>query len=71
MKTGQTQNSETRTPLALTRGEAAKLLSISTVTLDRLCKRGLLRPSRALRKPLFTLDELKRFLAETATGGLR
>lgn len=43
------------------------MLSISVVSLDRLCKRGLLRPSRALRKPLFMPDELKRFLLETSS----
>jgi len=56
---------ENNTPIALTRKQTAAMLNISVVSLDRLCKRGLLRPSRALRKPLFTLDELKRFLNDT------
>jgi hypothetical protein len=55
--------------LALTRVEAAGALSISPATLDRLTKRGLLRPSRALRRPLYAVEELKRHLAET-TGRL-
>jgi hypothetical protein len=36
------------------RKEAAELMGISPVSLDRLVTRGLLRPSRALRRPLFT-----------------
>ena len=53
--------------LALTRVEAADALNISAATLDRLVKRGLLRPSRALRRPLFSIAEIERFLRETAT----
>lgn len=55
--------------LALTRVEAADALSISPATLDRLTKRGLLRPSRAVRRPLYSVEELKRHLAES-TGSL-
>ena len=51
--------------LALTRVEAADSLNISPATLDRLVKRGLLRPSRALRRPLFSIAEIERFLRET------
>jgi excisionase family DNA binding protein len=47
------------------RKEAAALLGISAPTLDRLVARGLLKPSRALRKPLFTEQELLRFLEDT------
>jgi helix-turn-helix protein len=54
--------------LALTRVEAADALDISPATLDRLTQRGLLRPSRALRRPLFAVEELKRFLQETTAG---
>ena len=53
--------------LALTRVEAADALDVSPATLDRLVKRGLLRPSRALRRPLFSIAEIERFLRETAT----
>lgn len=45
--------------------EAAQVLGISPATLDRLVQRGLLKPSRALRRPLFTETELLRFLEET------
>jgi hypothetical protein len=51
--------------LALTRVEAAKALNISPATLDRLTGRGLLLPCRALRRPLYAVEELKRFLRET------
>ena len=54
--------------LALTRGEAAVALGISIPTLDRLVQRGLLRPSRALRRPLFPVPEIERFLRETANS---
>ncbi len=53
--------------LALSRNEAAAALGISPVTLDRLTKRGLLRPSRATRRPLYPAWELERFLRETTT----
>ena len=52
--------------LALTRVEA-DALDVSPATLDRLVKRGLLRPSRALRRPLFSIAEIERFLRETST----
>lgn len=55
--------------LALTREEAGETLGISAVTVDRLAKRGLLRPSRATRRPLYSITEIERFLRET-TGGL-
>ena len=69
-KTHHSENHpETRTmePLAFTRERASALLGISPVSLDRLVKRGLIHPSRALRRPLFPLAELKRFLSETQT----
>lgn len=55
--------------LAYTRVEAAKLLNTSAASIDRLTSRGLLRPSRALRRPLYSLSELERFLRETSMGG--
>jgi hypothetical protein len=58
-------------PLAVTRAHAAAMLDISRVSLDRLVKRGLIHPSRALRRPLFPLAELKRFLVETKIGEVR
>jgi len=51
--------------LAVGRREAAQTLSISPATLDRLVQRGLLRPSRATRRPLFSAEEMARFLRET------
>ena len=51
--------------LALTRVEAADALSVSPATLDRLVKRGLIRPSRATGRPLFPIAEIERFLRET------
>jgi hypothetical protein len=51
--------------LSLTRVEAADALNVSPATLDRLVKRGLIRPSRALKRPLFAISELERFLRET------
>ena len=54
--------------LALTREEAAVTLGISIPTLDRLVQRGLLRPSRSLRRPLFPVPEIERFLRETSNS---
>ena len=60
---------ETKKPevarLALSREEAAVALGVSVPTLDRLVQRGLLRPSRAIRRPLFPVPEIERFLRET------
>jgi hypothetical protein len=51
--------------LALTRKQTAAALGISPITVDRLTKRKLLRPSRATRRPLYSVKELERFLRET------
>lgn len=48
------------------RAEAAIYLGITAVTIDRLTKRGLLHPSRALRHPIYSRDDLGRFLEETS-----
>ena len=56
------------TKLALTRNEAAKVLSISAVTLDRLAARGLIHPSRATRRPLYPIPEMERLLRDTTVG---
>ena len=53
--------------LALNSSEAAEALGVSRTTLWRLCQRGLLKPSYALRTPLFALSEIERFLRETTT----
>jgi hypothetical protein len=62
---------QTSTPapkLALTRDEAAKAIGQSAVTIDRLTKRGLLRPSRATRRPVYPIWEIERFLRETSAS---
>jgi hypothetical protein len=48
------------------RAEAATYLGVNPVTIDRLAKRGLLHPSRALRHPIYSRDDLDRFLRETS-----
>jgi len=67
MKTlGENQMTSGALPkLAYDRREAAAVLGISPASLDRLVQRGLLKPSRALYKPLFAISELERFLRET------
>jgi hypothetical protein len=52
--------------LALSRAEAAEARGISPVTLDRLTQRGLLKPSRATRRPLYPIWEIERFLRDTS-----
>ena len=47
------------------RAEAAIYLGVTPVTIDRLRKRGLLHPSLALRHPIYSRDDLDRFLKET------
>jgi excisionase family DNA binding protein len=42
--------------------EAARYLSVSTVTVRRLINRGLIKPNRALRHILIPVVELDRFL---------
>lgn len=63
----KTSNNESRSTqkLALSRREAADALGVSPVTIDRLTARGLLKPSRATRRPLYRVDDLERFLNET------
>lgn len=54
--------------LAYTREEAAAQLGVCPMTVTRLTKRGLLRPSRALRRTgLYSHEELVRFLRDTAS----
>lgn len=61
--------------LALSRDEAACALGVCAHTVDRLTKRGLLRPSRATRRPMYPIWEVERFLRESveqrANGGAR
>jgi len=51
--------------LALNRVEAAKALSVSPATLDRLANRGLIFPCRATGRTLYSITEIERFLRET------
>jgi hypothetical protein len=48
------------------RAEAAIYLGVAKITIDRLTQRGLLHPSRALRHPIYSKDDLDRFLRETS-----
>jgi excisionase family DNA binding protein len=50
---------------ALKLKDAAQYLGgVSTITVRRLIKRGLIKPNRALRHILIPIGELDRFLAE-------
>jgi hypothetical protein len=51
--------------LALNRIDAAKSIGVSPATLDRLVLRGILRPCRATRRPLYAVKEIERFLKAT------
>ena len=62
---GNTQTIESVPKLALNRIEAAQALGLSPATIDRLTVRGLLRPSRATRRPMYSVKELERFLKDT------
>ena len=53
--------------LALSREEVARTLGICTMTVDRLAKRGLLRPCRATNRPLYPVWEIERFLRDNLT----
>lgn len=64
------QRNENGPKLALNRKEAAQALGVSPATVDRLTLRGLIMPSRATRRPLFAVEEIRRFLRET-TGQLQ
>jgi len=64
MKNNRTDKNPRR--MALSRVEAAEALGVTPFTVDRLAKRGLLKPSRATRRPLYPVWELERFLRETS-----
>jgi hypothetical protein len=55
-----------RAKLAYTRVDVAKARGVCPNTVDRLTLRGLLRPSRATRRPLYPVWEIERFLRETS-----
>jgi DNA-binding transcriptional MerR regulator len=54
--------------LALTRKETATALGLSAVTVDRLTERGLLKPSRATRRPLYSISSIEQFLKDTTAA---
>jgi excisionase family DNA binding protein len=51
-------------PRALKLRQAANYVGVSTISIRRLIKRGLIKPNRALRHLLIPIAELDRFLAE-------
>jgi hypothetical protein len=52
--------------LALNLRETAAVLGLSTITVRRLNRRGLLRNVKAVRHLRFSIKEVERFLAETS-----
>jgi hypothetical protein len=71
---GQTNGAGTKTFVekkGFKRAEAAIYLGISTITIDRLTKRGLLHPSRALRHPIYSKDDLDRFFKDTTADAIQ
>ena len=68
-RAGGSTDAETKTHIekkGYKRAEAAIYLGVAKITIDRLTKRGLLHPSRALRHPIYSKDDLDRFLRETS-----
>ena len=68
-RNGDLTNAEAKTHVekkGFKRAEAAVYLGVAKITIDRLTKRGLLHPSRALRHPIYSKDDLDRFLRETS-----
>ena len=68
-RNGDSTNAEAKTHIekkGFKRAEAAVYLGVAKITIDRLTKRGLLHPSRALRHPIYSKDDLDRFLRETS-----
>jgi DNA-binding transcriptional MerR regulator len=51
--------------LGFTRVEAARAMGLSPASLDRLAERGLIQPSRGTRRPIYSLEEIERYLRET------
>ncbi|MDP0497440.1 MAG: helix-turn-helix domain-containing protein [Verrucomicrobiota bacterium JB024] len=66
MQTHVHDHSNNTARLSYNRDEASEILGLSPATVDRLTKRGLLRPSRATRRPMYPRWELERFLRETS-----
>lgn len=53
--------------LALTTSETARVLGVSEKTVLRLCQRGLLKRSNALRTLLIPRSSIEEFLTRTTT----
>lgn len=53
--------------LALTHEETAQAIGVHPITISRLTERGLLCPSRATRRPLYSEEEIQRFLRDTTS----
>jgi len=66
LTTGKNLSEDQPPKLGLNRIEAAKALSVSPATLDRLTARGLLRPCRVTYRPIYWVGELERFLKENS-----
>ena len=67
-------NIENKPPLqklVYTRNEVAEMLGVNPITVSRLTQRGLLRPSRGMRHRRYTLEELQRYLRDTADNAAR
>jgi len=45
--------------------EAAQAIGVAPITIRRAIERGLIKPNRAFRHVLITVEELDRFLRET------
>jgi excisionase family DNA binding protein len=52
--------------LALSMAEAADTLGISESSIRRLCRRGILKHSKALRHRRIAVEEIHRYLRDTA-----
>lgn len=60
-----------QTKLAYTREEAAQQLGLHPVTISRLTESGKLRPNRSTRRPLYSHEELKRFLSSETSQPIK
>jgi hypothetical protein len=62
--TQSTATGQTIQRLAFTTEETAAALGIKPTTVWRLTQRGLLKPNRATRRPLYAVADIERFLQE-------
>ena len=66
-KTKAKKQISTAPKIGYNRYEAAVQLGVHPITISRLTERGALRPSRATRRPIYSHEELQRFLRDTAS----